>query len=217
MARTQALNYDKRRKTITSTAAKLYAQRGFLGTSVAQIAAACRTSKSLLYHYYPSKEDILFDVMDSHVQSLVKSAKELGRTKLSAAETVRHLAEELMTLYMDAQDHQKVLLNALVNLPAARRKLIIDHQHQLLDIVDQLILRLRPDLSTRGSERRAIGMLFFGMLNWTHTWFNPTGPVKHVQFAHMVSDTFLAGVKAHILQRKVRPGHFLVHDRGGKV
>src|SRR5882672_700483 len=165
MARTQALDYDKRRKTITSTAARLYAQRGFLGTSVAQIAAACRTSKSLLYHYYPSKEDILFDVMDSHVQSLVKSAKELGRTKLSAAETVRHLAEELMNLYMDAQDHQKVLLNELVNLPAARRKLIIEHQHQLLDIVDQLVLRLRPDLSKRHSERRAIGMLFFGMLN----------------------------------------------------
>ena len=204
MARTQALDYDKRRKTITSTAARLYAQHGFLGTSVAQIAAACRTSKSLLYHYYPSKEDILFDVMDSHVQSLVKSAKELGRTKLSAAETVRHLAEELMNLYMDAQDHQKVLLNELVNLPAARRKLIIDHQHQMLDIVDQLVLRLRPDLSKRHSERRAIGMLFFGMLNWTHTWFNPSGPVKPTQFAHMVSDTFLAGVKAYVLQRKTK-------------
>src|SRR5882757_4517111 len=203
MARTQALDYDKRRKIITTTAAKLYAQHGFLGTSVAQIAVACRMSKSLLYHYYPSKEDVLFDVMDSHVQSLVKSAKELG-TQLSAAKTVRHLAEELMSLYMDAQDHQKVLLNELVNLPAARRKLIIDHQHQLLDIVDQLVLRLRSDLSKRHSERRAIGMLFFGMLNWTHTWFNPSGPVKPAQFAHMVSDTFLAGVKAYVIQRKMR-------------
>jgi hypothetical protein len=35
------------------------------------------------------------------------------------------------------------------------------------------------------------------MLNWTHTWFNPDGPVKHAQFAHMVSDTFLAGLKAY--------------------
>jgi AcrR family transcriptional regulator len=200
MARTQALDYDKRRKAIMSTAARLYAQRGFLGTSVAQIAVACRVSKSLLYHYYPSKEDILFDVMDSHVQSLVQSAKELGRKSGSAAETVRHLAEELMNLYMDAQDHQKVLLNELVNLPGGRRKLIIEHQHQLLDIVDELVLKLRPDLSKRRPERRAIGMLFFGMLNWTHTWFNPSGPVKHAQFAHMVSDTFLAGVEAYVRQ-----------------
>src|SRR5258708_31929188 len=98
MARTQALDYDKRRKTITSTAARLYAQHGFLGTSVAQIAAPCRTSKSLIYNYYPSKEDILFDVMNSHVQSLLKSAKKLGRTNLSAAVPVPHLAQELMNL-----------------------------------------------------------------------------------------------------------------------
>jgi AcrR family transcriptional regulator len=199
MARTQALDYDKRLKTITSTAARLYAERGFLGTSVAQLAAACRISKSLLYHYYPSKEDILFDVMDSHVQSLVRSANGLVQTPASAANTVRRLAEELMNLYVDAQDHQKVLLNELVNLPASRRKLIVEHQRQLLDIVDQLVLRLRPDLSKRRSERRAIGMLFFGMLNWTHTWFNPRGPVKHSEFAHMISDTFLAGIKAYVV------------------
>jgi len=47
-------------------------------------------------------------------------------------------------------------------------------------------------------------MLFFGMLNWTHTWFNPSGPVRPAQFADMVSDTFLAGVKAYVLQRKTK-------------
>src|SRR5258708_27931388 len=105
MARSQALDYDKRSKTITSTAARLYAERGFLGTSVAQLAAACRISKSLLYHYYPSKEDILFDVMDSHVQSLVKSAKELWQTQISPEKTVPQLAVYLMNLYMHAHDH----------------------------------------------------------------------------------------------------------------
>jgi len=58
-------------------------------------------------------------------------------------------------------------------------------------------------------------MLFFGMLNWTHTWFNPSGPVKPAQFAHMVSDTFLAGVKAYVLQRKMKTE--ALHDRGGKA
>src|SRR6185437_11202433 len=63
MARTQAPDYEERRNAMLEKAAELYAERGFLGASLADLAASCRTSKSLIYHYYPSKEDILFDVM----------------------------------------------------------------------------------------------------------------------------------------------------------
>ncbi len=39
-------------------------------------------------------------------------------------------------------------------------------------------------------------MLFFGMLNWTHTWYDPKGPVKPEAFARMASDVFLGGLEA---------------------
>ena len=65
MARTQAADYDKRRAAIMKAASALYAKQGFHATSVSDIAAATKTSKALLYHYFPSKEDLLFEVMDS--------------------------------------------------------------------------------------------------------------------------------------------------------
>ena len=196
MARTQALDYDKRREAIMKTAAELYAARGFLGTSVAQIAEACQTSKSLLYHYYPSKEDILFDVMDSHVESLVEAAQAVMAQPLRAEDKVRHLAARLMDMYLDAQAHQKVLLNELVNLPEARRQIIIDHQKSLLDTVDRLVAEIRPQLSGKRPQRRATVMLFFGMLNWTHTWYDPAGPVSPPEFASLAAETFLSGLTA---------------------
>jgi AcrR family transcriptional regulator len=198
MARTQALDYDKRREGIMETAARLYAAHGFLGASIAQIASACQTSKSLLYHYYPSKEDILFDVMDSHVQSLVEAAHEVEALSLPADGKIRALAVALMGHYVGAQAHQKVLLNELVNLPEDKRRVIIDHQRQVLDVIDRLIVALRPDLAKSRARRKAIVMLFFGMLNWTHTWYDPTGPVKPGQFADMASKTFLSGLEAGV-------------------
>ncbi len=198
MARTQALDYDKRRDAITQTAAKLYAAQGFLGTSVAQIAQACQISKSLLYHYYPSKEDILFDVMDSHVQTLVEATREVESQDLAAADKLGRLAQALMGHYVGAQAYQKVLLNELVNLPEDRRAVIVDHQRQVLDVVDRLIVVLRPDLAKRRPDRRAMVMLFFGMLNWTHTWYDPSGPVAPAKFAAMASDTFLSGLQAGV-------------------
>ncbi len=195
MARTQALDYDRRREAIMETAAKLYAAKGFLGTSVAQIAVACETSKSLLYHYYPSKEDILFDVMDSHVQALVEAAKRVEEMEISAADKIRRLADDLMAVYVGAQAHQKVLLNELVNLPEDRRRIIIDHQRQLLDIVDRQIIEIRPDLAKHRAERRAMMMLLFGMLNWTHTWYDPAGPVTPARFAALAAESFLKGLR----------------------
>jgi len=63
MARTQAADFEQRREKIVERAAQLFAERGFLGASIADLAKACKTSKSLIYHYYSSKEEILFDVM----------------------------------------------------------------------------------------------------------------------------------------------------------
>jgi len=71
MARTQSADYAIRREAIVDRAAELFAERGFLGASIADLADALKTSKSLIYHYYDSKEDILFDVMHSHVKALL--------------------------------------------------------------------------------------------------------------------------------------------------
>ena len=50
MARTQAPDYEERRIAIVDKAAELFARRGFTGASLSDLAAACQTSKSLIYH-----------------------------------------------------------------------------------------------------------------------------------------------------------------------
>jgi len=177
-----------------ATAAGLYAKKGFLGASVAEIAAACQTSKSLIYYYYPSKEDILFDVMDSHVQSLTEAARVIDETEDDPRSKVRRIAAALMELYAGHEANQKVLLNELANLPADRRTIIVDHQRQLLDLMDTILLSIRPDLKLDRPTRRALVMMFFGMLNWTLTWFDPTGPIKNHEIADIASAMFLAGI-----------------------
>lgn len=194
MARTQAADYDRRREAIRVTAARLYAERGFLGASVAQIAAGCETSKSLIYHYYPSKEDILFDVVDSHVQALTEVAREAEESGGDAEARIRRLSRALMAAYEGAGDRQKVLLNDVANLPADRRAEIVEHQRELLDIVDRLLLAARPALADRRERRRAITMIYFGMLNWTHTWFDPAGRLAAETVADMATAMLLRGL-----------------------
>jgi AcrR family transcriptional regulator len=194
MARTQAADYEKRRSGIVEKAAKLYAERGFLGASVSDLAKACKTSKSLIYHYYPSKEDILFDVMHSHVAALLETAEAIAAQPMPPAEKLRAITTEFMKHYVGAAARQKVLLNELGHLPKERRAIILSIQHRLIELVQAILAEMRPELSGKSTLKLPAAMLYFGMINWTHTWMDPSGPAKPAKIAELAANLFLDGV-----------------------
>lgn len=197
MARTQAADYEQRRAAIVESAAALYAERGFLGASIADLAAACKTSKSLIYHYYPSKEDILFAVMESHVRGLLRAAEEIAAKSAAPVEKLREITRTLMHLYVGAEARHRVLLNELNRLPARRRNVIVGIQRKLIDIVCDLVLAIQPGLVRRKVMKRPAAMLYFGMVNWTSTWMDPGGDASPEAIADFAADVFLNGITGH--------------------
>lgn len=195
MARTQAADYDERKQAIVETAAALFASRGFNGASVADLAQRCKTSKSLIYHYYESKEDILYDVMISHVRALEEAAAAAVAGDASAAQKLRDLARRFMALYVGAADRHKVLLNDLDHVPKARRAEIVAVQRGLIEIVRKLLVEIEPRLKRKNGASFAAAMLFFGAINWTHTWFDPKGAVSAGALADMAVDLSLGGLE----------------------
>ena len=176
MARPQAPDYAQRREAIMRIAAELYAKHGFHATAVSAITAACNTSKSLLYHYFPSKEDLLFEVMTSYVDTILEATQSTERADRSPEENLLALAKVMMAHYKGAHHYHKVLLYELDSLPTAQRSEIVGRQRRILDVVDRQLLRLGPTKSK--GERRAATMLFMGAMNWTHTWFDPAGELS---------------------------------------
>lgn len=196
MARTQSPDYDKRREAILAQAARLYAKHGFLGASVSDLAKACKTSKSLIYHYYPSKEDILYDVMSAHLDDLVAIAVAAMATPgIAAAQRLNKLTQEFMQVYIGAVASHKVLLNELGNLPTLKRNAIVARQREIIARVEALLIDIRPELASHKNLQRPIAMLYFGMINWTHTWFSARGAVSAKKLAGMATEILLAGLR----------------------
>ncbi len=185
MARTQAADYEERREAIVERAAILFAARGFLGASVQDIAKACGTSKSLLYHYYPAKEDVLYAVMASHIEHLVEAVNAVDQQSGSAGDKLLALLKRFMAHYVGAAARQKVLLNDLEYLPADKRAVIVAQQRHVMDAVQQLVVAVDPALAADPAAARVKTMLLFGMINWTGNWYDPDGPVKVDQLAEM--------------------------------
>jgi len=190
MARPQSPDYDKRREAILDAAARLFAARGFSGASMADLAKSCGTSKSLVYHYFPSKDDVLYAVMTSHLDDLVAAAEGAAQSG-DAKARLRALTRAFMRLYVGAEDRHKVLLNELDNLPPARRAEVVARQRRIIAAVVGPIEALRPD-----APAMPIAMLFFGMINWTHSWFRPDGALTADALADLAVEIMLGGIQA---------------------
>lgn len=185
MARTKADNYDSKRDSITRKAAKLFAAKGFGGASISDISKACDVSKSLIYHYYGAKEDILYGVMTDHIDELTTAISNSELIASDARQEFLNLTLALLRCYAGAEDAQKVLLYELNNLTSKQRKDIVAKQRAIIERFEKVYLRIDSSVETNSALLRAKIMLFFGSVNWIHTWYNPKGEISRDRLAEM--------------------------------
>jgi len=195
LARTRAEDYDDKRALIFERAAELFAESGFASASIADLALRCRASKSWVYHYFPSKEAILYGILLAHMQTLRAAAAAAVAGGRSPSAQLRALLRAFMTIYAEAKARQVVLLNELGALPAAQRQEILELERQIVELVADLLRRVNPVLATRRTLVKPSAMLLLGMINWTHTWYCPDGDLEPDQLAGLASDLFLGGLE----------------------
>jgi AcrR family transcriptional regulator len=194
VARTRAGDWGDKRALIYDRAAALFAEQGFARTSIAELAAHCQASKSWIYHYFPSKEAILYAILHDHMTLLLRTAEsELERHGAPEAQ-LRGLLRAFMAIYVRATAKHAVLLAELGSLPAAQQREIRGLERRVVDLVADVVARLDAQC---GGQRRPvlpITMMLFGMINWTYTWYRPDGPIGPEQLADLAADLFLRGL-----------------------
>ncbi|HHL43321.1 MAG TPA: TetR/AcrR family transcriptional regulator [Hellea balneolensis] len=195
MARTQAPDFNDKCAIITKHAAGLFAEKGFAGASVSDLAKKCNISKSLIYHYYPSKEAILYAVMTEHIDKLLKVVDSVDLEAPDKRAEFKSLTRALLKQYGGAAKKQKVLLYELDFLPKPMRKDIVHKQRQIIDTVHTLLMNCAPEGSLDDDLARTKTMLFFGMINWTNTWFKSKGKMSREALADQATETILKSLK----------------------
>jgi AcrR family transcriptional regulator len=189
MARPRSLQHDLRRDQILDIAAQCFADRSYAAASMNDIAAAGGTSKARLYHYYESKEAILFDLLDRHTQRLlaligqVEATAQRGRLDDRAAlhELVRAFLEE----YESSATRHAALLHDTKFLGDTQRELILDRQRDVVSAATRFLRRAYPQ-RVADANQTAVTMMLFGMINWTFTWLRPGGSMTYADFAEQV-------------------------------
>jgi AcrR family transcriptional regulator len=189
MARPKSLQHEIKRDEILDIAAQCFAERSYVAASMNDIAAAGGTSKARLYHYYESKEAILFDLLDRYTQRLLALIGQVEATaqrrRLDDRAALHELLRAFLEEYETSATRHAALLHDTKFLGDAQREQILDRQRDVVSAVTRFLRRAYPQRVNDGNQT-AVTMMLFGMINWTFTWLRPGGPMSYADFAEQV-------------------------------
>jgi AcrR family transcriptional regulator len=195
MARTRAQDYAEKRSAILEHSAELFARFGFSGASITMIAEACGVSKALLYHYYPDKEALLFDIINAHLQELLDAVRTAAEAAREPREGVRAIAHALLEAYRNADHQHQVQIANLKLLPENRRKALVAMERELVALLSDALSAALPDIG-HGPLLKPLTMSMFGMLNWHYLWFREGKELSRSDYADLVTTLILSGSPA---------------------
>lgn len=197
MARTRAADFEEKQRVILDMAAKVFAEQGMEKASMSQIATAAQVSKALLYHYYPSKDALIFAIIITHLEGLDVAIEEADDASLPPEKRLRQLVGTVLENYRGADNQHKVQLNATAALSDDQKAEVTALERSIVKRFSLVLDQINPGLNTR--ERpllMPVTMSLFGMMNWVYMWFRDGGRISREDYADVATTLILEGIKA---------------------
>ena len=162
-----------RRRELTREAAKLFAQKGYHGTSIGDIADALGVQKGSLYSHIASKEDLLYETMRDGAAAF-HGALDAIPEDLPATEKIGLALRGHLRVVAEQLDVATVFVQEWRYLEGPRREEIVAERRRYEERIRDLfregreLSELRADL-----DESAAALLLLSAANWAYTWLQP--------------------------------------------
>jgi AcrR family transcriptional regulator len=183
-----------KRDTILQAATRLFAAKGFEKTSVRKIAEEVGLSVPGMFHYVPSKEEILNEIMIGFMDEGFKRLMEIYNSAMSPVEKLETVCKFYVKYYAGHKDQLTILVSEEKSLSRKHRHVFIKKQRIYVEALKKLFSDLAADGLLKTINPSVIAFIFFGMVNYTYTWYNPRGTMGPDALGDIFSEVFLRGI-----------------------
>ena len=197
----RATEKAQRRERYLAAAGHLFAERGYRAVSIEDLGAEVGVSGPALYNHFASKEAMLIELLVGVSERLLLGLEKTLAEGLSDEQTLQNLVEFHVDFALAEPDIIRIQDRELANLPTEANHRVRLHQRRYLEGWQEIVRRLRPDLSAVELEVRMHAL--FGVLNSTphNTRVEPRAEVRAA-----LADAALA----MLLETRSRPSNALV-------
>jgi AcrR family transcriptional regulator len=202
-----------RRTEICRTAAQIFRDRGFDATSVSDVARALGMTKAGLYHYFESKEALLFEIMSYGLDRVRDEVVVPVRAVRDPEERLRQIVMRHACIATRGRGAVTQLNDEIRALPASARRQIEERMRLYVDLVRTTLLELKAAGRLREVDPTVATFSLIGMILWLPRWFRQDGRLTQEQVAREIAKMALGGLLRPAPQRRERPQRFKPKDK----
>ena len=174
--------------------ARLFAYRGYHSTSMREIARELGMNQSSLYHYFASKQDILFTLMNDAMDDVLAILQQISSTDLLPEDRLNRVLSFYTQYYAGDQERLILLINEMNSLNEEYRSILVRKQRRYVQLIKSILEELAAQDKIKQIDPAIATFAFFGMVHYTIKWYHKDGPVSLDQLANAFVEIFTKGV-----------------------
>jgi AcrR family transcriptional regulator len=183
------------KERLLHVATRLFARHGFEGTSVQDIVDAAGVTKGAMYHYYGSKDDLLFEVYHQVLSMQISHLDEIAAGPGTAEQRLRAAAADVVRTSGDNLDDLIVYFRSLHMLPDDKQAQVRAERRRYHDKFKALVEEgvaagtFRADISPD-----IVVHYFLSVVNQLGSWYRPDGPLSPEQVGDLFTELLIGGL-----------------------
>jgi AcrR family transcriptional regulator len=193
------LSGTERMDQIYRVAAQMICERGFDACSMNDIAEAVGITKAGVYHFIPSKQELLFAIMNYGMDRLEAAVLNPAREVADAEQRLRLIVTNHSMLIArgsndEGHDPVTILVEEEMGLSPAHCRQIKQRKRVYLELVRGALEKLQAEGKLKDVDITAAAFSLLGMINWLARWFRPGGRLSREQVAEEICKIALGGL-----------------------
>lgn len=183
-----------RKRQIESAAETLFSQRGYLATSVRDIADALGIEAASLYSHIKSKEEVLWNIATRCATEFFDSVQPIFNSGLQTQVKLTQMIiahVEVITRNLDAS---AVFFREWNHLTDPQRSEYAELRDKYEDMFRQVVRKGIEENLFKHYDERFSSRAILSAVNWTHTWYRADGELKPHEIGEQLAEILLKGL-----------------------
>lgn len=192
------LSADERRSEIVQTAAHLFDEAGYGNTTMDDIAGAVGIAHPTLYHYFSSKDEILFDIHEEFIDLLIERHRQREAAGLGCEQMLLEVMADILELMETHRGHVRVFFEHYRELPALQQETIKFKRDSYEKAVEGIFRNGCDSGAFRDLDPRLATLAMFGMCNWAYQWYKIGGKLRTRELAYTFWSYLVHGIGSDV-------------------
>lgn len=183
-----------RRDELLEIAIDLFAEKGYVGTSIRDIARAIDRSVSNVYHYFENKEELWLAILEYSVQGLPEKLRAVAHGEGEPLERFIRLLRLHLEESTRHQRETKIFFIDEERLSPKGKTINKQIQKEILDIYVEQLRLLQSHNLVRTKNLKILAFNVLATINWFLRWYDPEGDMSKEEIYDEIIDFVLHGM-----------------------